>query len=229
MKNFRNKQPVSMVDRLAWLISFIFNYRITRFADKFCNKVRWHGVKRRFGFVGKGSFIESPWMITNPGNIFIGSNFSALSRFRLETFDEYLGEKFTPRIIIGDNVAFNNDCHIGCINRIEIGNNVLGASRIYISDHYHGRIEAADLEHVPTGRRLFSKGPVVIQDNVWIGEGVAIMPGVTIGVNAIIGANSVVTKDIPPNAVAAGMPAKVLKILSPELKTRNPKMEGSHE
>jgi len=208
----------SYLDRLAWLVSFVFNPRIVRTWDKICRRVRWQGQKRQFGSVGDGSYIESPWMITNPANIFIGRNFTALSRFRLETFDEYLGERFSPKIIIGDNVAFNNDCHIGCINRIEIGNNVLGASRIYISDHYHGRIEADDLEQVPTRRKLFSKGPVVIKDNVWIGEGVAILPGVTIGMNAIIGANSVVTKDIPPNAVAAGIPAKVIKILSPERK-----------
>lgn len=216
MKSSVNGVRLSYPDRLAWVVSFVISNRILRFVDKFCAKIRWYGMKRRFGFMGDGSFIESPWMISNPANIFIGSNFSALSKFRIETFEEYMGEKFTPKIIIGDNVAFNNDCHIGCINRIEIGNNVLGASRIYISDHYHGRIESDDLAYVPTKRRLFSKGPVVIKDNVWIGEGVAIMPGVTIGMNAIIGANSVVTKDIPVNAVAAGIPAKVIKILSSE-------------
>jgi acetyltransferase-like isoleucine patch superfamily enzyme len=52
---------------------------------------------------------------------------------------------------------------------------------------------------------------VIIEDNVWIGEGVAIMPNVTIGANSIIGANSVVTKDIPKNSVVAGNPASVIK------------------
>ena len=55
---------------------------------------------------------------------------------------------------------------------------------------------------------LCSKGPVVIEDNVWIGDKVTILGGVTIGDNAIIGANSVVTHDIPSNCMAAGMPAK---------------------
>ena len=216
MNNSLQGARLTVLDRAAWLCSCIVTPRATRVWDKFWRKVRWYGLKRQFGSVGAGSSIESPWLITNPSHIVIGRNFTALSRFRMETCDEYLGERFTPQIIIGDNVAFNNDCHIGCINRIEIGNNVLGASRIYITDHYHGRIEPNDLEHVPTERRLFSKGPVVIGDNVWIGEGVAIMPGVTIGMNAIIGANSVVTRDIPPNAVAAGIPAKVIKILTSE-------------
>lgn len=212
--NSSRKGDRTVLDLLAWLVSLPVNPLIIRLWDKLWRKVRWHGYKSRFGSLGDGSYIEPPWMITNPANIFIGSNFSALSRLRMETFEEYLGEKFTPKILIGDNVAFNNDCHIGCINRVEIGNNVLGASRIYISDHYHGRIECADLEHIPTERRLFSKGPVIIKENVWIGEGVAIMPGVTIGMNAIIGANSVVTKDIPANAVAAGSPAKVVRSLT---------------
>jgi acetyltransferase-like isoleucine patch superfamily enzyme len=69
------------------------------------------------------------------------------------------------------------------------------------------------LELPPMSRPLVSKGAVIIKDNVWIGEGVAIMPGVTIGENSIIATNAVVTKDIPPNCVAAGVPAKVIKII----------------
>ena len=147
-------------------------------------------------------------------NISIGQNFSALSCFRIETFTSYENRTYNPKLIIGNNVSFNNDCHIGCINRIEIGNNVLGASRIYITDHYHGNITSDDLQYLPGKRPLSSKGPVIIEDNVWIGEGVAILPGVTIGVNSIIGANSVVNKDIPANCVAAGIPARVVKHLN---------------
>jgi len=198
---------------LAWLISLPVNDRVVRFLVKFIKKVRWYGMKRRFSRVGDGSFIEAPWVITNPQNVQIGARFHALSVLRLETFDEYRGERFTPQIIIGDDVAFNNDCHIGCINRIEIGNNVLGASRIYITDHYHGRIEPGDLELPPTQRPLYSKGAVIIEDNVWIGENVTILPGVTIGRNAIIGANTVVNRDVPANAVAAGVPARIVRQL----------------
>ena len=60
-------------------------------------------------------------------------------------------------------------------------------------------------------RPMYSKGPVVIGNNVWLGNNVCVMPGVTIGDGAIIGANSVVTHDIPAYAVAAGIPAKVVK------------------
>ena len=66
---------------------------------------------------------------------------------------------------------------------------------------------------LPLERPLISKGAVVIENNVWVGEGVVIMPGITIGENSIIGANSVVTKDVPKNTVVGGVPAKILKQL----------------
>lgn len=63
----------------------------------------------------------------------------------------------------------------------------------------------------PNKRPLYCKGPVIIGNNVWIGEKASIMPGVTIGDGVIIAANSVVTKDIPSYSLAAGIPAKIIK------------------
>ncbi|MDB5200730.1 MAG: putative acetyltransferase [Ferruginibacter sp.] len=165
------------------------------------------------GRAGANTVVLKTPAIVNHKCIFIGDNFTALQRLRLEAITNYHHQVFTPQIIIGNNVTFNTDVHIGCINKIVIGDNVLLASRIYISDHSHGEISTEALTLPPNERPLVSKGPVIIGNNAWIGEGVAIMPGVTIGVNAIIGANSVVTKDIPANAVAAGVPAQVLRIL----------------
>ena len=61
---------------------------------------------------------------------------------------------------------------------------------------------------------MVSKGPVIIEDNVWIGEGVCVLPNVTIGRNSIVGANSVVTKSFSENSVIAGNPAKLIKVLN---------------
>ena len=60
---------------------------------------------------------------------------------------------------------------------------------------------------------LSQKGPVVIGNNVWLADKVSVMPGVTIGDGAIVAANAVVTKDVPPYALVAGIPAKVIKIM----------------
>lgn len=163
---------------------------------------------------GKNICLPDMYTISNPKYISLGENFTSMYNLRIEAWDAYGQQQFHPEIIIGNNVIFNTDVHIGCINRVFIGNNVLFASRIYISDHSHGEINALELEISPTCRKLVSKGPVVIEDNVWIGEGVCVMPGVTIGKNAIIGANAVVTKDIPANSVAAGIPAKVIRYLA---------------
>jgi len=168
-------------------------------------------VATKFKQVGNGFNIKKNYIIINPKYITIGENFSAMERFRIEAWDKYGNQAFTPKIEIGDNVCFNTDIHIGCINYISIGNNVLGASRIYITDHHHGEPIPEMMAIPPFKRPLISKGAVIIKDNVWIGEGVAIMPGVTIGENSIIATNAVVTKDIPANSIAAGVPAKVIK------------------
>lgn len=170
-------------------------------------------AKSNFNNFGSASNLPETFWIKNPKYISIGDGFSSLFNLRLEAWDHFQGQNFTPEIIIGNNVIINSDIHIGAINKITIGNNVLMASRIYISDHSHGNISAEDLLKIPSMRPLFSKGEVTIEDNVWIGEGVCILPGVTIGENCIIGANSVVNKSFPKNSVIAGIPARLIKTL----------------
>lgn len=145
--------------------------------------------------------------------ISVGSNFNACSRLRIEAYDKHLNSSYTPEIIIGDNVNIGYDCHIGCVNKIIIGDNVLMASKIFITDHFHGDTSENNIKLPPNLRPVISKGPVIIEDNVWIGESVSIMPNVTIGKNSIIGANAVITKDVPENSVVAGNPAKIIKKL----------------
>lgn len=114
----------------------------------------------------------------------------------------------------GENVQLNDYVHITAMKHIKIGNNVLMASKIYISDCSHGDYSGGTNDTNPNiepMKRHFVCKIVVIEDNVWIGEFVSILPGVTIGKGSIIGANSVVTKNIPPYAIAVGAPAKVIK------------------
>jgi acetyltransferase-like isoleucine patch superfamily enzyme len=174
-------------------------------------KVELAEIKSDFKSLGANFKIKKDYSIYNPQYIEIGTDFKALERFRIEAIDKFDNQKFTPIIKIGNNVSFNTDIHIGCVNAITIGDNCLFGSRIFISDHNHGDTTEEMLQAFPMKRPLISKGPIVIKNNVWIGEGVAIMPNITIGENSIIAANAVVTKDIPANCVAAGVPAKIIK------------------
>jgi acetyltransferase-like isoleucine patch superfamily enzyme len=115
---------------------------------------------------------------------------------------------------IGKNVQINDYVHITAMSNVIIGNDVLIASKVYISDCSHGSYSGNKFDSnpntIPAERKLFSK-PVEIKDNAWLGEFVCVLPGVTIGKGTIVGANSVVTKDLPPYVIAVGAPAKPIK------------------
>ena len=123
--------------------------------------------------------IPYPYRIIGAEYMTIGRHFYSLSGLRLECIDAYNNQRFSPKLIIGDNVTFNSDCHVGVVNLVKIGNNVLIGSHVLITDHSHGKLEKT--ENPFNKREIISKGPVIIEDNVWIGENVCILPNVTIG------------------------------------------------
>lgn len=143
--------------------------------------------------------------IFHPEKIFIGDLFSAGRGLWLESVN---GE---GTLYIGDRVNLSDNVHIGAANLVKIGSDVLVGSGVLITDHSHGKIGETGPEEAstpPNNRSIFSKGPVVIEEKVWIGDGVRVMPNVRIGTGSIIGANTVVLKDIPPNTIWGGIPAR---------------------
>ncbi|UMB55467.1 acyltransferase [Lutibacter sp. A64] len=114
-------------------------------------------------------------------------------------------------IKIGDNTRFHGSC-IHAYKRVEIGNNCLIAANCHIID---GNGHQASFDNIEN--RINTTGEVkevVIEDNVWLGTGVVVLPGVTIGAGSIISANSVVHKDIPSMVIAGGNPIKIIKDLN---------------
>ncbi len=120
----------------------------------------------------------------------------------------------------GNNIYFGNNCEVNmnCTflddNKIIIGDNALIAPNVQIYTAFHPKNAKERFgEPKKDGSFEFCKtqtAPVIIGNNVWIGGGAIIMPGVTIGDNVVIGAGSVVTKDIPSNVIAYGVPCKVV-------------------
>jgi len=116
--------------------------------------------------------------------------------------------------VIGDGCKIGTDSHISSINSVILGKHVRCGRKIFITDNAHGASQRDLLDMPPNMRPLYSKGPVIIEDNVWIGEYAAILPNVTIGQGSIVAAHAVVTKDVPPYSVVGGNPAKVIKCLN---------------
>lgn len=148
-------------------------------------------------------------------NIKVSKRIYAGKHFWLATYEEYYNQSFNPKIIFKGDFSASDFCHIGATNYIEIGNNVLFGSKVYVTDHGHGIYSGNDFHSLPneppTKRVLNFDKKVIIGDNVWVGDNVVILPGVRIGNGCIIGSNAVVTKDIPENCIAIGIPAKVIK------------------
>lgn len=128
-------------------------------------------------------------------------------------FEPSLRVEFGYNITIGNNFYANFDCVMLDGGEIEIGDNVLFGPRvgIYTSNH------AFDAEERVNGACFAKK--VKIGNNVWIGANACINQGVTIGDNTIIGSGSVVTKDIPDNVIAAGVPCRVIRKITVKDKT----------
>lgn len=196
---------------IGFLLAFIFTEKVMYGIWCMKNIIYSSIVRFHFQTIGKGGRFCYPLILNGGKNVSIGAGFSLRERGRIEAIDLYQGVNYAPSIIIGDNVAMGSDVHIGAIGRIVIGNNVLLGSRVFISDHSHGRLDVTDINEVAIKRKLYSKGDIIIEDNVWIGEGCIILPNVKIGQNSIIGANAVVTKDVPQNSIVVGNPGRVIR------------------
>ncbi len=170
---------------------------------------------RTFFVVPSARLVRFPLDVRGKRCIDFGKNLTTGYHCRLETYPLSASvENHNEKVLrFGSNVQINDFVHIAAAQKVEIGNNVLIASKVFISDICHGSYSegSQSAPDIPPKARPLSAKPVIIHDDVWIGELVSVLPGVEVGKGAIIGANSVVTKSVPEYCIVAGNPAKVIK------------------
>ena len=194
---------------VIWPLSLRVKYRLI------VNAVYTGYLRKYFQHLGKNSYfsfkastLQGLNYICIGNNTVFGKNLKLTAWLRVENMNN------PPNISIGDYCNFGDNAHITAIKEIHIGNHVLTGPNVLITDNSHGNSTIDHMDIPPMKRPVVSRGGVKIDDNVWIGANTSIMQNVYIGKGSIIGANSVVTKDIPPYSVAAGIPAKIIKTLT---------------
>ncbi len=197
---------------------------MTRFVRDNSFYIMFQELNRRIGVAfRRGMFGEKlgcPDIVLGPrchlrgiAHIHIGAGFQAAEGLWLEAVTSHAGFKYQPRIVIGEHVSVSRWSHIAATHSVEIGDGVLIGSRVIITDHNHGQYgtSPSPVEIRPNLRPLDSAEKVIIERNVWLGDGVVVTPGSRICEGAIIGANAVVTGTIAPWTIAVGIPARSLK------------------
>jgi acetyltransferase-like isoleucine patch superfamily enzyme len=185
-----------------------------------------HKLSPQFASLGRYPFIVKPWHIEIFGGpVHIGHHITLLGcsdkKTRLTVWSDKTG---IDGIVIGDHVLISPGVRISAAQSIRIGDSCMLASHVYITDSdWHGIYDRS----LPCGE----VGPVVLEQNVWVGDSAIVCKGVRIGENSIVGAGSVVTSDIPANVIAAGNPARVIKELDPdrEIITRKDRFSNTDE
>lgn len=168
-------------------------------------------IYSRFRFPA-ARLVRRPIYVRGRKYMAIGNGLTTGTGNRIDAFPQF--HHAGPIIVIGKGVQINDHCHLAAIEHLHIGDDSLIASRVFISDHNHGRFDSDGPEFgpdLPPAKRPLTSTPVNIGKRVWIGEGVIILPGVTIGDGAVIGGGAVVNRDIPESCVAVGNPARIVR------------------
>jgi acetyltransferase-like isoleucine patch superfamily enzyme len=125
----------------------------------------------------------------------------------------WIGDKTKVRcheglVEIGEKTVMGQECTISAYQHVRIGRQCVIADRAMFIDFDHGVVEVER----PIRQQGIYKRDVIVGSNVWIGYGACVLRGVSVGDNSIVGTNSVVTKDVPANAVVAGIPARIIRM-----------------
>lgn len=164
-------------------------------------------VMRSVASGGRGLRIERIPYVRGRGRIKIGSDVYISGKIDI-SFSSHAVQ--VPELCIGDRTFIGHQCSFSSAGKITIGNDCLIANGVRIQDN-DGHPLDADRRRAGEPVSPEDVQPVIVEDGVWIAPRATILKGVTVGENSVIGAGSVVTKDVPPNIVAAGNPARKIK------------------
>jgi acetyltransferase-like isoleucine patch superfamily enzyme len=167
-------------------------------------------TRRAFAEFGSRSVLKLPVRLQGEARIAVGDDVYVGAGSWLHV----LGEPTGPvAISIGSGTAIAGSCVLSAVSSIRIGDAVLIARNVYISDHSH----AFDDVGVPVlSQGITRVAPVEVGDGVWLGQNVVVGPGIRIGCGAVVGANSVVLADVADHSVVVGAPARVVRTLGPK-------------
>jgi acetyltransferase-like isoleucine patch superfamily enzyme len=157
-------------------------------------------VKKLFIEKGKHSFIISPIEIIGAKRIHIGNNVHIGHNSKLCCYG--------GKVMIGSETFATSSLNLFCGEQVEIGNNLLIASFVLITDLTHGINPELATNYQ---KQKITTKPVIIEDGCWIGDKASILPGTHIGTKCVIGANSVVKGKIPAYSLVVGNPGKIVK------------------
>jgi acetyltransferase-like isoleucine patch superfamily enzyme len=162
-------------------------------------------VRARFAEVGEGIHVTAMPYIRGHARVRIGRN-CKFGYFSIAS-GRFVN---SPELVIGDHVSVGTNVRFVVNRRITIGDRVGIAGRCWISDSDG---HPSDPDRRMRGEDITPEDidPVTIEDRVWLGHGVHILKGVTLGESCVVAAGSVVNKDVPPGALAMGVPARIIK------------------
>ena len=183
-------------------------------------RLLWRYLWRRF-------LTPAGWRWETDGPVFFGRNLQIqISRRGAVRFGRFtwLGDGTKIRchegeVEIGAKTVIGQDCTISAYRHVRIGEQCVIADRAMFIDFDHGVVE---VERPIRLQGIYTR-PVEVGSNVWIGYGAAVLRGTRVGDNSVLGTYAVITRDVPANAVVAGIPAKVIRMREAPTELRWPR------
>jgi acetyltransferase-like isoleucine patch superfamily enzyme len=190
-------------------------FRLLRFLRR-NDMLNWRYARLGWRYLWRRFLTPAGWRWETDGPVFFGTRLQLqIGKRAMVRFGRFswIGDGTKIRchegvVEIGEKTVMGQECTISAYKRVRIGEQCVIADRAMFIDFDHGVVEVER----PIRLQGIYKRDCIVGSNVWIGYGACFLRGIRVGDNAIVGTNSVVTRDVPANAVVGGVPAKVIRM-----------------